>query len=68
MMPPSFAKRQAKNQMINGILKQVAKKKINRRYPNSYRYISSIYAILGFIQTLLSVELMNGILGLCVSG
>ena len=26
MMPPSFAKWQAKNQMINGILKQVAKK------------------------------------------
>ena len=68
MMPPTFAKWRTKNQMINGILKQVAKKKINRRYPNSYRYISSIYAIFRFIMTLLSVELMKGILGLCVSG
>ena len=42
ILPPTFAKRQAKNLMINGLSKQVAKKRINRQYPNLYRYKSSI--------------------------
>ena len=42
MLPPSFAKRHAKNHMINDIPKQMAKKRINRQYPNLYRYISPI--------------------------